>query len=67
MMQVQKNSDWLQPPPDQQSLRRYIEAIRMHAARTGELPAALDQLSVVPAPANPFTGRPFDYRLMATS
>lgn len=39
-----------------------IEAIRMHAARTGELPAALDQLSVVPAPANPFTGRPFDYR-----
>jgi capsular exopolysaccharide synthesis family protein len=28
MMQVQKNSDWLQPPPDQQSLRRYIEAIR---------------------------------------
>ena len=28
MMQVQKTSDWLQPPPDQQSLTRYIEAIR---------------------------------------
>ena len=25
-MQVQRTSDWLQPPPDQQSLRRYIEA-----------------------------------------
>jgi hypothetical protein len=41
-----------------------MEAIRMHAAaRGGRLPESLSSLAVVPAPANPFTGRPFDYRL----
>jgi hypothetical protein len=41
-----------------------IEAIRMHAAaRNGQLPQTLESLDVVPAPANPFTGRTFDYRL----
>jgi hypothetical protein len=41
-----------------------LEAIRMHtAARKGELPASLEQLSSVPAAKNPFTGQHFDYRL----
>ncbi len=40
-----------------------LEAIRMHAAAKGELPASLSQLAVVPAPPNPFTGEPFTYRL----
>lgn len=40
-----------------------IEAIRMHAAaRSGELPSTLTELAVAPAPPNPFTGRPLDYR-----
>ena len=42
---------------------RVIEALRLHAAaHGGQLPDALDQLKVVPIPANPMTGRPFDYR-----
>jgi hypothetical protein len=40
-----------------------LEAIRMHAAETGELPASLDQIEVVTLPENPATGRPYQYRL----
>jgi len=40
-----------------------IEAVRMHAAaNAGTLPASLDEITVVPAPVNPVTGRPFVYR-----
>ena len=42
---------------------RVIEAIRMHAAQTGTLPATLDQISVVPVPVNPATNEPFSYQL----
>ncbi|MEQ8787966.1 MAG: hypothetical protein RIC55_16790 [Pirellulaceae bacterium] len=42
---------------------RCIEALRMHAARHGQLPASLDEVTVVPIPINPLTGKPFPYRL----
>ena len=40
-----------------------VEAIRMHAAETGALPATLEEITVVPTPENPATGEPFEYRL----
>lgn len=46
-----------------QAAMETLEAVRMHAAVKGELPASLQQLAVVPAPPNPFTGEPFTYRL----
>jgi hypothetical protein len=42
-----------------------IEAIRMHAAVHGRLPANLNEITVVPVPANPATGQPFEYKLGA--
>jgi hypothetical protein len=42
---------------------RLIEALRLHAGQTDELPASLDDVAVVPSPLNPMTGKPFDYRL----
>ncbi len=42
---------------------RTVEAIRMHAARTGALPKALDEIKVVPVPNNPATAKPFEYEL----
>ena len=42
---------------------RTLEAIRMHAAQTGELPASLAAIEMVPVPENPATGEPFDYQL----
>ena len=42
---------------------RVIEALRMHAVETGKFPAALSDISVVPIPSNPQTGKPFQYRL----
>jgi hypothetical protein len=39
-----------------------VEAIRMHAAQTGALPAKLEDIKVVYVPDNPVTGRPFDYK-----
>jgi hypothetical protein len=44
-----------------------IEALRMHAAATGQLPAALAEVTVVPVPPNPMTGQPLPYRLDSTS
>jgi hypothetical protein len=38
-----------------------IEAMRLHAARTGSLPDSLDGLNP-PAPLNPVTGKPFSYQ-----
>jgi hypothetical protein len=40
-----------------------VELIRMHAAETGKLPAALDEITVAPVPKNPITERDFQYRL----
>jgi hypothetical protein len=41
---------------------RAIEALRMHAAvHGGELPDTLDQVTIVPVPEDPGTGRPFAY------
>ena len=43
---------------------RCIEAIRSYAAaHPGKLPQSLDQITDVPIPENPFTGKPFPYRL----
>jgi hypothetical protein len=42
---------------------RAIEALRMHAAaHGGKLPEKLDQVTVVPVPDDPGTGRPFAYQ-----
>jgi hypothetical protein len=38
-----------------------IEALRMHAAATGKLPDTLEEVTVVPVPADPATGGPFHY------
>jgi len=43
---------------------RVIEALRMHAAaHDGKLPDKLDDVTVVPLPDDPGTGRPFEYSL----
>ena len=44
-----------------------IEAIRMHAAATGKLPASLAEITIVPVPNNPATGQPFAYKLDAAT
>jgi hypothetical protein len=42
---------------------RAIEALRLHAAANGgQLPDRLDQVTVVPIPDDPGTGKPFEYR-----
>jgi hypothetical protein len=42
---------------------RAIEALRLHAAANGgQLPERLDQVTVVPIPDDPGTGKPFEYR-----
>lgn len=40
-----------------------VEAIRMHAAETGKLPATLEEITIVPVPLNPLTEKPYAYRL----
>lgn len=41
---------------------RVIEAVRLHAAANGgKLPASLDEITAVPLPVDPFTGKPFAY------
>lgn len=39
-----------------------LEAIRMHAAEHGSLPASLGEIRIVPALLDPLYGRPFTYR-----
>lgn len=42
---------------------RTIEALRMHAAaHGGQLPDKLDEVTIVPVPNDPSTGRPFEYQ-----
>lgn len=38
-----------------------VEALRMHAAARGALPDKLSEVTVVPVPDDPGTGRPFEY------
>jgi hypothetical protein len=40
---------------------RTVEAIRMHAAEHGGLPASLDDIKQVPIPIDPVTGQRFEY------
>jgi hypothetical protein len=42
---------------------RTLEALRMHAAaHGGQLPDRLDEVTIVPVPNDPGTGRPFEYQ-----
>ena len=40
---------------------RTIEAIRLHLGQTGELPASLDEIKIVPVPNNEYSGKPMYY------
>jgi hypothetical protein len=40
---------------------RCVEAVRLHAAQHGKLPASLDEIKEVPVPVDPYTGKPFEY------
>jgi len=43
---------------------RCLEAIRLHAANhNGQLPTALGEITDVPVPVDPMTGKPFEYHL----
>jgi hypothetical protein len=43
---------------------RAVEAVRAHlAASGGKLPASWDEVTVVPVPDDPLTGKPFAYAL----
>jgi hypothetical protein len=43
---------------------RGVEALRMYAAgRDAKLPATLDAVTEVPIPADPMTGKSFDYQV----
>jgi hypothetical protein len=44
-----------------------IEAIRMHTAVNGALPATLSDITIVPVPPNPATAQPFAYKLDASA
>jgi hypothetical protein len=44
-----------------------VEAIRMHTAIHGALPASLSDITIVPVPPNPATGQPFAYKLDAAA
>jgi hypothetical protein len=50
-------------PQWQTDALRVVEAIRMHAAETGRLPAKLDEIDVVPVPINRATGQSYQYKL----
>jgi hypothetical protein len=41
---------------------RVLEALRLHAAKNGELPDKLSDVTVVSVPADPGTGKPFEYQ-----
>jgi hypothetical protein len=43
---------------------RCVEALRLYAANhDGKLPASLDEITEVPVPVEPVTGRPFEYEV----
>lgn len=47
------------------ALLQTVEAIRMYGAANGRLPRSLDDLPV-PAPVEPFTGKPIDYECLGS-
>jgi hypothetical protein len=42
---------------------RCVEAVRMYAASKGRLPGALADVTEVPAPPDPASGKPFEYKV----
>lgn len=42
---------------------RTVEALRLHAAKTGAWPKSLADIQAVPVPDDPMTGKPFEYRV----
>ncbi len=40
---------------------RAVEAVRMHVASTGQIPKSLADVTIVPVPDDPTTGKPFAY------
>lgn len=67
-MSVFSEHDWWHYGPALTERRlatlRVIEAIRLYAANhEGRLPETLDEISEVPIPFNPVTGKPFPYKL----
>jgi hypothetical protein len=42
---------------------RCVEAVRMYAARKGRLPGALADVTEVPAPPDPVSDKPFEYKV----
>jgi hypothetical protein len=40
---------------------RVVEALRLHAGIAGELPKSLDDVKIVPIPADPVSGKSFEY------
>ncbi|MFO0937416.1 MAG: hypothetical protein U0798_12975 [Gemmataceae bacterium] len=50
------------------ALLRAVEAVRMHAAKNGgKPPARLEDITLVPVPDDPNTGKPFEYRMTEQS
>jgi hypothetical protein len=50
------------------AILRVIEAVRLHAAaHNGALPESLGQITEVPVPEDPATGKPFEYQRNANS
>ncbi len=41
----------------------YVEALRMYAAQNGKWPAVAADVTDVPLPDDPMTGKPFEYRV----
>ncbi len=41
----------------------YVEALRMYAAAHGKWPEKADDVTDVPLPDDPITGKPFEYRV----
>ena len=46
---------------------RIIEALRAHAAATGDWPTSLDAVTIVPIPIDPVSGEPFRYRRVSAT
>jgi len=42
---------------------RVVEALRLHAGVSGGLPKSLADVTIVPIPGDPVTGKPFNYRV----
>lgn len=51
--------------PRRIAIYQVIEALRMHAAEKGALPNKLEDVTVVPVPVDPGSGKPFSYTLEA--